>query len=165
MSGTMNRSRRREEAERTHSNGVHEPKGPERRASVLECGCALPLSPAPDNTAAAHVASSEISGSRGLSGPRSGLARCPQLILLGALRLYRLAISPVLTAVLGPLGLGCRFTPTCSRYALQAIQEHGAVQGTKLAARRLCRCHPWGGWGHDPVPAVRLEFQPSKSNR
>jgi putative membrane protein insertion efficiency factor len=86
-----------------------------------------------------------------------------QQLLLIALRLYRLAISPILTAALGPLGLGCRFTPTCSQYALEAVREHGAVQGTTLAARRLCRCHPWGGWGHDPVPPVSLKCQPAKA--
>src|SRR5262249_43970255 len=86
-----------------------------------------------------------------------------QNALLAALRLYRFAISPVLTAALGPMGLGCRFTPTCSQYAMEAIREHGVVPGTKLAAVRLCRCHPWGGWGHDPVPPVSLEFQPAEA--
>jgi hypothetical protein len=77
-----------------------------------------------------------------------------QQILIVVLRLYRLAVSPVLTALFGPLGLGCRFTPTCSRYALEAVQRHGAFKGLLLGTRRLCRCHPWGGCGPDPVPPV-----------
>jgi len=51
----------------------------------------------------------------------------------------------------GPTG-GCRFTPSCSQYAREAIRERGAVAGTGLAIRRICRCHPWGACGHDPVP-------------
>jgi uncharacterized protein len=47
---------------------------------------------------------------------------------------------------------GCRYTPTCSTYAMEALREHGTVAGTVLAAKRICRCHPWGGCGHDPVP-------------
>jgi putative membrane protein insertion efficiency factor len=67
-------------------------------------------------------------------------------------RVYRAGISPLLTAVSLPFGLGCRFTPTCSQYALEAVRQHGAVKGTVLATGRLCRCHPWGGSGYDPVP-------------
>jgi len=74
-----------------------------------------------------------------------------QYILLFAVRLYRWTISPALGALFGPTG-GCRFTPTCSVYAAQAVQAHGALTGSWLAAKRLCRCHPWGGCGHDPVP-------------
>ena len=55
--------------------------------------------------------------------------------------------------VLGPLlGGSCRFSPSCSNYALEALDRHGARRGFALTARRLCRCHPWGGSGHDPVP-------------
>ena len=46
----------------------------------------------------------------------------------------------------------CRFVPSCSTYALEALEEHGPVRGSWLSARRLCRCHPWGGSGYDPVP-------------
>ena len=46
----------------------------------------------------------------------------------------------------------CRFDPTCSRYAIEAIEHHGAFRGAIYAVRRICRCHPWGGWGYDPVP-------------
>jgi uncharacterized protein len=61
----------------------------------------------------------------------------------------------VLAGVFGPMGLGCRFQPTCSQYALEAIQQHGSIRGCGLALGRLCRCHPWGGSGYDPVPPVR----------
>lgn len=49
----------------------------------------------------------------------------------------------------------CRFDPSCSSYAIDALTTHGAVRGTWLAIRRLARCHPWGGQGYDPVPPVR----------
>ena len=65
--------------------------------------------------------------------------------LIGLLKLYRVAISPW-------LGVNCRFQPTCSEYAIEAIREHGAVKGSWLAAQRIGRCHPWGGSGYDPVP-------------
>lgn len=77
-----------------------------------------------------------------------------QHILTLGLRLYRWLLSPAKTLLFGPLGR-CRFTPTCSAYALEAVQTHGAVVGSWLAMRRLCRCHPWGGCGPDPVPPAR----------
>ncbi len=67
--------------------------------------------------------------------------------LLGLVKLYRLAISPL-------LGANCRFQPTCSEYALQALRVHGAFRGSLLAAKRIGRCHPWGGHGYDPVPGT-----------
>ena len=60
-------------------------------------------------------------------------------------RAYRLLLSPW-------VGHACRFQPTCSAYALEALERHGALRGTWLMLRRIGRCHPWGGWGHDPVP-------------
>jgi len=76
-----------------------------------------------------------------------------QAILIAAIWLYRWAVSPVFRLVCGP-GCGCRFEPSCSLYAIEAIRRHGAVLGGWLGLRRLCRCHPWGGCGADPVPAV-----------
>ena len=84
-----------------------------------------------------------------------------QLTLIGAVRVYRVIISPALTAVFTPLGFGCRFHPTCSQYAAEAIRTHGACKGAWLAAHRLCRCHPWGGSGDDPVPSSGRVGAPS----
>jgi putative membrane protein insertion efficiency factor len=66
-------------------------------------------------------------------------------LLIGLVRLYQLAISPWLPPA-------CRYTPTCSAYAIDSLREHGALRGLWLAARRIARCHPWGGCGYDPVP-------------
>jgi len=67
------------------------------------------------------------------------------VLLLGLVRLYRRWIGPLLPP-------SCRFTPTCSQYAEEALRVHGSVAGLALVVRRLARCHPWGGSGHDPVP-------------
>ncbi len=61
---------------------------------------------------------------------------------------YRYLLSPL-------LGVRCRFAPSCSHYALEAVERHGAVKGVWLSARRLLRCHPWGTSGYDPVPEKR----------
>ncbi len=74
-----------------------------------------------------------------------------QYILIAAVRLYRGVISPAKTFLVGPLG-HCRFSPSCSAYAIEAVARHGVLNGTWLALKRLARCHPWGGCGHDPVP-------------
>ncbi len=66
-------------------------------------------------------------------------------ILIGLIRFYQLAISPWTPP-------SCRYTPTCSRYGLEAVERHGALKGGWLAVRRILRCHPWGGYGFDPVP-------------
>ncbi len=73
------------------------------------------------------------------------LSRLPSALLAGLIRGYQLVISPMLPP-------SCRFTPSCSQYALDAVRRHGAVRGTWLAARRLARCHPWNPGGYDPVP-------------
>jgi putative membrane protein insertion efficiency factor len=72
-------------------------------------------------------------------------------LLIGLVQLYRCALSPAKTFLFGPQAQ-CRFTPSCSVYALQALRTHGAMAGGWLAAKRICRCHPWGDCGHDPVP-------------
>lgn len=69
------------------------------------------------------------------------------------LRGYRVVLSPMKLFLFGP-GAGCRYTPSCSQYAIEAVTCHGAFKGSCLAAGRVCRCHPWGGYGHDPVPPV-----------
>jgi putative membrane protein insertion efficiency factor len=70
------------------------------------------------------------------------------LVLRGLLRGYQIVLSPL-------VGPACRFTPSCSEYAREALARHGVRGGTALAARRLLRCHPFGGAGFDPVPEPR----------
>lgn len=77
----------------------------------------------------------------------------PRIIRL-ALRAYKLALSPL-------IGTQCRYLPTCSEYAAEALIAHGPVRGGRLALGRLCRCAPWGGCGHDPVPPGRRERAPA----
>jgi putative membrane protein insertion efficiency factor len=68
-------------------------------------------------------------------------------LLIGLLKVYRLVISPLYGDV-------CRYYPSCSAYALRAVEVHGAVKGSWLAGRRLLRCHPWAAGGYDPVPGT-----------
>jgi uncharacterized protein len=65
--------------------------------------------------------------------------------LIAAIRVYQLVLSPVLAPA-------CRFDPSCSTYAVEAIARRGVIRGSWLALRRIGRCHPWGGFGYDPVP-------------
>lgn len=74
-----------------------------------------------------------------------------QHILVLIVRVYRLTLSPAKTFVFGETGR-CRYTPSCSGYAMEAVKTHGAFAGGWLALKRIGRCHPWGGCGHDPVP-------------
>lgn len=69
-------------------------------------------------------------------------------IAIFLIRGYQWLLSPL-------LGANCRFQPSCSQYAIEAIQEHGLLRGSGFALRRIGRCHPWGGAGHDPVPPRR----------
>lgn len=68
-----------------------------------------------------------------------------QRLLIGAIRIYQVALSPY-------FGNQCRFYPTCSEYAKEAVARHGALKGAWLAIRRIGRCHPYHPGGHDPVP-------------
>lgn len=79
------------------------------------------------------------------------LVRLPAAALLGLVWLYQRTVSPVLPAVFGP-ACGCRFSPTCSHYAAEAVRTHGALIGSWLALRRLLRCTPWHPGGFDLVP-------------
>ncbi len=71
--------------------------------------------------------------------------------LISLIDIYRAVLSPLITATIGP---ACRFEPTCSEFAHEAICRHGIVAGGRLALGRLLRCRPAGGWGQDPVPKV-----------
>jgi len=73
------------------------------------------------------------------------LRRILSLPLIVLIKLYQWIISPL-------LGPKCRFTPTCSQYALEALKKYGPLKGGWLSLRRISRCHPWGGHGVDPVP-------------
>jgi putative membrane protein insertion efficiency factor len=85
----------------------------------------------------------------------SGKARFYPALMLGLVRFfirsYQYTLSPFLRLLCGP-NSGCRFTPTCSAYFLEAIEAHGIFYGSWLGLKRLARCQPWGGSGYDPVP-------------
>lgn len=83
------------------------------------------------------------------------LAKLMQTTLIKAIRFYQLFISPLLPPA-------CRYQPTCTYYAIEAIQVHGPLVGLWLAVKRICRCHPWGGHGYDPVP--RKKQKPVESS-
>jgi putative membrane protein insertion efficiency factor len=84
---------------------------------------------------------------------RHDLEAAARMALRGLIRGYQLGVSPLLPP-------SCRFLPTCSEYAAEAVRRHGACAGAGLALRRLLRCHPWGGSGWDPVPT-----QPVRARR
>ena len=92
---------------------------------------------------------SDVDAAQAACGSSSSAAQsgrnAMQTVLIALLRFYKLAVSPL-------LGNRCRFYPSCSDYAREAIQYHGAARGTYLAARRLCRCHPFSAGGVDLVP-------------
>ena len=79
-------------------------------------------------------------------------------LLIALVRFYQLAISPYFAP-------GCRFTPTCSSYAIEAIHSHGVFRGSWLAISRIGRCHPWCEGGHDPVPNSKSSGDESKDDK
>lgn len=78
--------------------------------------------------------------------------------LRAAVRVYQLTLSSLATG-------SCRYAPSCSEYAMEAIGRHGALRGAWLALRRILRCHPWGGAGFDPVPGPHLHRLPADHRR
>lgn len=81
------------------------------------------------------------------------MGKITENLMIGPIRFYQMCISPMLPRA-------CRYVPTCSQYAIEAIRIHGPLKGLSLASRRICRCNPWGGSGIDPVPQKN-----SKSNK
>jgi uncharacterized protein len=81
-----------------------------------------------------------------------------QHALIFVIRVYQTLLSPMIVALLGP-SARCRFTPSCSQYAREAVRLHGALIGGWLALRRLGRCHPWGDCGSDPPPSGPLKLK------
>lgn len=79
-----------------------------------------------------------------------------QRLLIACIKLYRLCISPLMAP-------SCRFYPSCSRYAIDALNQHGAVRGSLLSLRRISRCHPFNPGGYDPVPPCKNCHYPPNS--
>lgn len=71
-------------------------------------------------------------------------------LLILPIKFYQKFLSPLCPGV-------CRYTPCCSQYMIEAIEKHGALKGLWLGTKRILRCHPWGGCGHDPVPEKKLK--------
>lgn len=76
---------------------------------------------------------------------RDALARSTAHVLVGAVKLYRLLVSPLIPP-------RCRYLPSCSEYCIEAIERHGPMRGAYYSVKRILRCHPWGPSGLDPVP-------------
>jgi putative membrane protein insertion efficiency factor len=106
-------------------------------------GTALSFSSGPRKQASGGMSKSPLS--RGPQLFMRALSIASSMLLRGLIGAYQLLISPLLLP-------SCRFEPSCSHYAQEAIAEHGALRGIVLTLKRLARCHPWGGSGYDPVP-------------
>jgi hypothetical protein len=81
----------------------------------------------------------------------------PSLLLRGAIRFYQLTLAYFFVGA-------CRYEPSCSAYAVEAVERYGVLRGGALATRRLCRCHPWGRGGYDPVPVLSCQSAPSSQS-
>ncbi len=88
---------------------------------------------------------------------RNGVSQLAAKPLLGLVWLYRKGLSPL-------LGANCRFEPSCSAYAEEALREYGGFKGGWLTLRRISRCHPWGGSGYDPVPGKEANNNSEQRN-
>lgn len=75
---------------------------------------------------------------------KNGVVKFLKILMISLIRFYQLCISPL-------LGNNCRYYPTCSQYAIEAIEKKGIIKGSWLAVKRICRCHPWHDGGYDPV--------------
>lgn len=84
-------------------------------------------------------------GAQARGGLLALVRRAPRLALRGLILVYRYSLSAF-------MGRQCRYLPTCSEYAEEAVMRHGALAGSVMATARICRCNPWGGHGYDPVP-------------
>lgn len=155
------------------AGGCYFPAG--RRRSRAQSDAAQDSGDFPDAASVhptGHMAGRNGQTRRGIGAIRRGSGRMvapggaalyfPRLlmksILLALIALYRLLVKPALQFIAGPGG-SCRFTPSCSRYCEEAIRTHGAIGGGLLGLKRICRCHPWGGQGCDPVPARRASAE------
>jgi putative membrane protein insertion efficiency factor len=85
------------------------------------------------------------------------ISRILASVLISPIRAYKFFLSPW-------VGHSCRFTPTCSSYAIEAIETHGPVRGLILSTKRVTRCHPWCGGGHDPVPETTAQKNQAPKN-
>jgi len=90
------------------------------------------------------------------------VSRAGSSFLIFLVRIYRVTLSPAKMFIFGP-SAECRFQPSCSQYAIEALKTHGAVTGGWLAAKRVCRCHPWGECGEDAVPPRKSKARSPQS--
>jgi len=90
------------------------------------------------------------------------ISKAATFVIRLLIRFYQRILNPMIKFTAGPAA-GCRFSPTCSHYFLQAVETHGPVKGSWYGIRRIFRCHPWGGWGYDPVPTPDDSGKPSEN--